>query len=148
MRPSRPANDGEAPGEISLRAAPLRVVLAEDDDEMRAMLSSLLRADGYDVLEASHGIELLGLVEAMVLRSDGEAIVELIVSDVRLPGMTGLGAIAQLRRSDWNTPVVLISAFADAETRAEAARLGAIMLAKPFDLNELMWLVHQNTGNV
>jgi CheY-like chemotaxis protein len=147
MQPSRTAND-EAPGEISLRAAPLRVVLAEDDDEMRTMLSALMRAEGYDVVEARHGIELLELVESMVLRSDGEAIVEMIVSDVRLPGMTGLRAIAQLRRSDWNTPVVLISAFADAETRAEAARLGAIMLEKPFDLHELMWLVQQNTGNI
>jgi CheY-like chemotaxis protein len=147
MQPSRTAND-EGPGEISLRAAPLRVVLAEDDDEMRTMLSALMRAEGYDVVEARHGIELLELVESMVLRSDGEAIVEMIVSDVRLPGMTGLRAIAQLRRSDWNTPVVLISAFADAETRAEAARLGAIMLEKPFDLHELMWLVQQNTGNI
>jgi CheY-like chemotaxis protein len=147
MQPSRTAND-EPPGEISLRAAPLRVVLAEDDDEMRTMLSALIRAEGYDVVEARHGIELLELVESMVLRSDGEAVVEMIVSDVRLPGMTGLSAVAQLRRSDWNTPVVLISAFADPETRAEAARLGAIMLEKPFDLQELMWLVQQNTGNI
>jgi CheY-like chemotaxis protein len=147
MQPSRTAND-EPPGEISLRAAPLRVVLAEDDDEMRTMLSALIRAEGYDVVEARHGIELLELVESMVLRSHGEAVVEMIVSDVRLPGMTGLSAVAQLRRSDWNTPVVLISAFADPETRAEAARLGAIMLEKPFDLHELMWLVQQNTGNI
>jgi DNA-binding response OmpR family regulator len=145
MQPSR--SSASAGFEISAREAPIRVVLAEDDHEFRAMLCRLLRKEGYEVVEARDGLQLIELVQSSVLRSEGQASVELIIADVRMPGATGLRALAELRRHDWNTPVVLISAFADAETRAEAARLGAVMFDKPFDMQELVWFVRQNTGN-
>jgi CheY-like chemotaxis protein len=126
--------------------APVRVVLAEDDDEFRGLLSACLRRAGLEVVEARHGLELLGLVASGVLRSDGEALVELVISDVRLPGATGLQALTALRRSDWNTPVILISSFADPDLRLEASRLGAALLDKPFDIEQMMSLVQQHVG--
>ncbi len=130
--------------ESPLEVAQTRVILAEDDDEFRGLLSACLRRDGLEVVEASHGVELLGLVDSWMLRSDGEALVELVISDVRLPGATGLQALAALRQSDWNTPVILISSFADRELREEAERLGAVVLDKPFDLQQMMGLVRQH----
>jgi DNA-binding response OmpR family regulator len=134
--------------EISERVAPARVVVAEDDHQFRAMRCQALQADGYEVVEARDGTELGQLVRSLLLRSNGGCTVELMIADVRMPGASGLSVLSELRRSDWNTPVILISAFADDELAVEAARLGAIVVDKPFDLQELMWFVRLNTGNV
>ncbi len=127
--------------ESTPEAIQARVILAEDDDEFRDLLSACLRRDGIEVVEASHGLELLGLVDSWMLRSDGETLVELVISDFRLPGATGLQALTALRQYHWNTPVILISSFADPELREEAVRLGAVVLDKPFDIQQMMCLV-------
>ena len=133
--------------EISPRELPVRVVVAEDDEQFRAMLCKTLRQGGYDVVEARDGCELGEVVNSLLLRPQGEAVVELVIADVRMPGASGLNVLSELRRSDWNTPVLLMTAFADAELTREARRLGAMVLDKPFDLQELLLLVRQNTGN-
>jgi DNA-binding NtrC family response regulator len=71
----------------------------------------------------------------------------LIISDVRMPGVSGLDVLATLRREDWSTPVILMTAFGDLETRAEARRLGAkALFDKPFDVDDLRtavsWFLH------
>ena len=124
----------------------MRVVVAEDDDQFRSMLCGNLRAAGYDVVEARDGGELRRQVNALLLHPKGQAVAELVIADVRMPGASGLSVLSDLRRSDWNTPVILMSAFADDELVAEARRLGATVLDKPFDLQELMRFVSQNTG--
>jgi DNA-binding response OmpR family regulator len=134
--------------EISERAGPARVVVAEDDNQFRALLCQALQADGYEVVEARDGTELGELVRSLLLRSNGGCAVELMIADVRMPGASGLSVLSELRRCDWNTPVILMSAFADDELAVEAARLGAVVLDKPFDLQELMWFVRLNTSNV
>ncbi|WP_437587626.1 response regulator [Sorangium sp. So ce1000] len=118
-------------------ATPVRVLLAEDDRELRLLLATALRRDGYEVLEAhnaNHLLELMG--EALV--SGGGGPVDVVVSDIRMPGRSGLELLAGLRRDDWATPVVLITAFGDPETHAEAYRLGAdAVLDKPLDVDDL-----------
>ncbi|AUX42342.1 transcriptional regulator [Sorangium cellulosum] len=122
-------------------AAPLRVLLAEDDRELRRLLASALRRDGYEVLEARDGNHLLELMgEALV---SGGAPPDVVVSDIRMPGKSGLELLSGLRRDDWTTPVVLITAFGDPETHAEAYRLGAdVVLDKPLDVDDLLVVVH------
>jgi len=117
---------------------PPLVLLAEDDEDMRRLIARSLRADGFEVIEACGGIELLGHIDAMLQSSDGGRAVDVIVSDVRMPGRSGLQVLGRLRRSDWSVPVILITAFGDEGLHAEAARLGAAaVLDKPFDLHEL-----------
>lgn len=122
-------------------ATPIRVLLAEDDRELRLLLATALRRDGYEVLEAhdaKHLLELMG--EALV--SGNGAPVDVVVSDIRMPGASGLDLLAGLRRDDWTTPVVLITAFGDPETHAEAYRLGAdAVLDKPLDVDDLRQVV-------
>lgn len=122
-------------------ATPIRVLLAEDDRELRLLLATALRRDGYEVLEAhdaKHLLELMG--EALV--SGNGAPVDVVVSDIRMPGASGLDLLAGLRRDDWTTPVVLITAFGDPETHAEAYRLGAdAVLDKPLDVDDLRLVV-------
>ncbi|WP_438015623.1 response regulator [Sorangium sp. So ce315] len=124
-----------------LGESPVRVLLAEDDRELRQLLAVALRRDGYEVLEAHDGNHLLELMAASLVSSDG-ARPDIVVSDVRMPGKTGLELLAGLRRDDRSTPVVLITAFGDPETHAEAYRLGAdAVLDKPLDLDDLRLVV-------
>ena len=113
---------------------PRHVLLAEDDPEMRELMAWALRRDGYEVQEVGDGnevLQVLGLVEG----EDGGP--DLLVSDVRMPGLSGLEVLERLRRSRDDLPVILVTAFGDLETHAKAQRLGAEVLDKPFDLDDL-----------
>jgi CheY-like chemotaxis protein len=118
----------------------MRVLLAEDDSAMRALLARALRKSGFEVLEASTGHEALErLARAQVDQPPSRF--DLIISDVRMPGYTGLDLLARLHRANSRVPVILITAFGSASTHADAKRLGAFAtLDKPFDLDDLMTL--------
>ena len=121
-----------------------RVLLAEDDVSLRQLLAAVLRADGYEVVEAVDGVDLLEAIERtlVMLRARPDSFA--IVADVHMPGLTGLDVLAVLRCAHATTPVVLITAFPDRETRAEAFDLGArAMLAKPFSLEEFRSVVRE-----
>jgi CheY-like chemotaxis protein len=125
---------------------PARILLAEDDREMRELLAATLRADGYEVIESSNGFDMLQEIE--ILLFSGEAVpMDLIVSDERMPGMLGLEALAHVRQAEWPTPFILITGFGDRETHAEADRLGAsAVFDKPFDLDDLRWKINELLG--
>ena len=114
------------------------LVIAEDDGDMRRFLVESFEEEGYRVTEAANGKELRerlfgphGL--------DGASPPDLLVSDIRLPGLTGLELLADLRQSDWSLPVILITAFGDESVHREGKRLGAAMvLDKPFDVEDLV----------
>lgn len=118
-----------------------RALVAEDDPEMRALVREVLRRDGYEVIEATNGPELAKLVQSEVLRPNMGLPADIIITDVVMPGRTGLEVVGWLRLRDWATPVVLVTAFGSAEVHEEARRLGAAVLDKPFDLDELRRLV-------
>ena len=123
-----------------------RIVVAEDDPEMRALLAAALRRDGYEVIEVSDGAQLWEYLHAVMHRADVAA-PDLLVSDVRMPGQSGLEVLAALRRAEVGLPVVLITAFGDAEAHDAAFELGAAMLDKPFDLDTLRRTVHCLVGD-
>jgi DNA-binding response OmpR family regulator len=115
--------------------SPARILVAEDDAEMRRLVADALRKDGYEVTEASDGGRLL--VEVTALYQHPERQPDLIVSDVRMPICTGLAILEQMRRAHWTMPVILMTAFGDDETRTRADMLGAILFDKPFALDDL-----------
>jgi len=114
------------------------VLIVEDDDEMRRLLASVLRADGYEIVEAASGREGVNYIyDSWGMGGRPARPLDLIVSDVRMPGWTGLDLLDVVRRARMGTPVLLITAFGAPETHQEAARLGAgAVLDKPFDLDE------------
>jgi DNA-binding NtrC family response regulator len=113
------------------------VLLAEDDREMRRGLAWGLRKDGYEVLEFKDGFKLTDyLVDALM--EDPEDVADVIVSDIRMPGTSGLQILEGLRAFGVATPVILITAFGDPTTHDEATRLHACVLDKPFDLEDLL----------
>jgi DNA-binding response OmpR family regulator len=123
--------------ESQLPAPRYRVLLAEDDAAMRTMVADALRRDGHLVRELRSGGELLSELASELLHERSLEMADLIVSDVRMPGVTGLEVLAGLRHAHWATPFILITAFGDAATHAEAHRLGAAVFDKPFDLADL-----------
>jgi CheY-like chemotaxis protein len=131
--------DGAMRDAASVRSAPPLapcVLVAEDDDDIRAMIVAALRRDGYDVIEASNGAELLDQIGSMLFLKFAPP--DLIVSDVRMPGFSGIQVLAGLRNADWHTPMVLITAYGSEGVYDEAKKLGAdAIFGKPFDIDDL-----------
>jgi len=128
-----------------LELLPPRILLAEDDAEMRALVSGDLRRAGYGVVECADGAALLRRLES-VNRGQGLGI-DLVVADVRMPELTGLEVLEHLRSADPFMPYIVVTAFGSPETRRAAARLGAMaVLDKPFETKDLLRLVEQAVG--
>lgn len=116
---------------------PLRILVADDQPEMRRLIRGALVRDGYEVVEVANGPALIHALISGLLEEQTRA-PDLIITDVRMPGMTGLEVLARLRREDWSIPFILITAFGDEALHREAERLGAArVLDKPFELEEL-----------
>ncbi len=120
-----------------------RVLIAEDDNEMRRLLLKVLRADGYAAVECRDGIELFGHLEAFVGRQ-ADLDFDAIISDILMPGPTGLEILEALHDRTGFPPVILITAFGDKATHARAEKAGAAaVLDKPFGIDELLAKVHE-----
>ena len=119
----------------------VRVFLAEDDADLRRLLATVMREEGYEVIECADGSELLDRLASSLLE-DGPVQPfdqDVIVADVCMPGCRGIDVLAGLRRASWRTPVILMSAYSDETVRARARRLGAAtFLQKPIDVARLM----------
>lgn len=112
-----------------------RVLVAEDDDALRCLLSNLFAFEGYFVTEAEDGQSLLDAVQSP--RITCELAFDLIVTDVRMPGMTGLAALRELRHAGCHTPTIIISALPGLPLQQQAESLDALFLPKPFALENL-----------
>lgn len=117
------------------RQAGLRILLAEDDAEMRDLLAAELRRDGYDVIEARNGLEL---VHAIHRFEAARSPLHLVITDVRMPGFDGLEVLEYMRYAELPVPVIVMTAFGDPGTHSSAYRNGArLVFDKPFDLDEM-----------
>jgi DNA-binding NtrC family response regulator len=117
---------------------PVRVIVGEDDPDMRRLVVYALERDGYEVGEAGDGYSLLTLLAE---RGAGKT-VDLVISDVRMPGLSGLEILEHVRRDGDHLPVILMTAFGDDDTRAEAELRGAVLFDKPFLIDDLRKVVH------
>ena len=112
------------------------VLVAEDDDNTRQVICETLKVDGWDVEAYADGD---GLLSALKHRFDHVgAPPDLVVTDIRMPGFSGLEVVDRLRRFDKVTPVIFITAFRDEKIQAAAEDLGLCkVLTKPLELNAL-----------
>jgi CheY-like chemotaxis protein len=124
---------------------PLRVLVADDDDEMRAFVTATLHTGGCSTVEARDGRELLDMLRNAL--DDADLRPDVVVADVKMPGLSGLGVLAALKRTKWDLPVVLITVLTDESIHAVAKRLGAVgILHKPFDPDDLLTAVRNATA--
>lgn len=119
------------------RSRAVRVLLAEDDDDLRNLFAAGLRRHGYEVTVARDGHEMRALLSAIhhakVPRPDA------IVMDVKMPVFSGLELLCALTAANWTMPVILMTGFGDVQVHARAHALGAYeLLDKPLDTRELV----------
>lgn len=118
----------------------LLVVVADDDPDMLAFVSATLRADGCSTLEAADGEELLELLDQGM--DDPRVRPDVLVADVKMPRLSGLGVLQALKKAGWNLPVVMMTVVSDESIHTVARRLGAVgVLNKPFDADDLLTAV-------
>ena len=110
-----------------------RVLVAEDDAAMREIIATVLGERGYQITLARSGSELSRLLS----ESNQVRPFDLIVTDVQMPGISGLDVIDQIRKLGNTTPVVIVTAFPQDDVRKRARGLEVRLLAKPFELETL-----------
>ncbi|MBI5487887.1 MAG: response regulator [Deltaproteobacteria bacterium] len=120
------------------RSDPPCILVADDDDDLREMIALALRAAGYEVVEARTGLQLAACVRRKVVECAASPEVQLIVSDIQMPGCSGLDVLSVMRDVGVRVPVVFITGYGNEAVRAEARRLGVqAVLEKPFELDDL-----------
>jgi DNA-binding NtrC family response regulator len=104
------------------------ILVVEDEDKLRRVVELHLKSAGYEVLQAANAENALKLADHA----------QLVLTDLRLPGMDGLALLDAIRRQNSNTPVVLMTAFGTVEGAVNAMKSGAAdFLIKPFSLDHL-----------
>jgi two-component system response regulator (stage 0 sporulation protein F) len=120
----------------------LSVLLAEDDADLRAMLSMVLRNEGHRVTEFSNGGDLEAYLQNVLPEGPPGGPPLFVVADQRLPERDGLTVMRIMEERGCRPPFILMTAFADPQTRAAARRMGATaVLDKPFDFEDLCGLI-------
>lgn len=115
---------------------PVECLVVDDEPRLRHVLSHLMQTDGFHCREARDGAEALLLLEQQP--------VQLILSDVRMPNLDGLGLLKEVRDRWPDTAAVMITAVADVEVGVACLNLGAMdYLTKPFHLEEVRARVRQ-----
>jgi len=107
-----------------------KIIVVDDEKNIRIMLKRVLSGDQYEIDEAVNGLEALQKI--------AQEKYDAILLDLRMPEMNGLQVIEKIKEMDINTPVIMMSAYGTIPEAVEAMKLGAVdYLIKPFDLDEL-----------
>ncbi len=128
-----PANEPREPDPSDARG---RVLIVEDDGQVRSLLSELLGGEGYDVLAVETGEE--------GLRTLQREPVDIVLLDLNLPGMHGINVLTAAPNTQTEAEFILMTAYAEVETAVEAIKLGAFdYLRKPLEPDELLLVVER-----
>ena len=112
------------------------ILIVDDDARLRQSFEKLLAAEGHTVRTASNGEAALAAVRAQLP--------DLVIMDVRMPGMSGLEAFKAMHEIEPKLPVIIMTAFGTTETAIEATKLGAFeYVLKPFEIPDILALISQ-----
>ena len=119
----------------------LRVLVVDDDADIRRDIVSSLEAAGCAVASTDSGAKALSLLQAAT-PTDHARPFDLVVSDIGMPGMSGLELLSAIKRVAGSLPVVLVTAYCNDQTRQVSLRLGAVaVLDKPLNFKRLREIV-------
>ncbi|MCZ6726403.1 MAG: sigma-54 dependent transcriptional regulator [Acidobacteria bacterium] len=114
----------------------MRILIVDDEEVLQDVLTSLLRAEGYETVSARSG------EQALTLLRGGD--IDLVLLDLMLPGMSGQEVLQQIRQEDPHQVVVMITAYSSVEGAIEAMRQGAFhYIPKPFKNEEVLLTIQQ-----
>src|SRR5260221_8596024 len=126
------------PPEVPKSTSP-RILIVDDDAGQRSLLDSFLSSQAFKTVTVDSGERALE-----VLRMQP---VSMMISDVRMPGISGLDTLRLARKEHANLPILLVTAYTHIRDAVGAIRDGAVdYLAKPIDLDQLLSVVRQATG--
>ena len=112
------------------------ILIVDDDAQLRQSFEKLLTAEGHTVQTAASGEAALKAVQA--------GMPDLVIMDVRMPGMSGLEAFKAMHEMEPKLPVIIMTAFGTTETAIEATKLGAFeYVLKPFEIPDILALISQ-----
>ena len=110
-----------------------RVLIADDEINIRRVLEAILRRDGYEVVTAANGDEALARMSRDI---------NTVITDLKMPGLDGMGLLKRLSVDFPDVPVVMITAHGSVESAVEAVKLGAFdYVEKPFDQEQIRQIV-------
>jgi two-component system nitrogen regulation response regulator GlnG len=113
-----------------------RILVIDDDDQLRISFCKLLKEEKYAVVGAASGEAGIEIV--------GNQDLDLVILDMRLPGMNGIETFKQIKQIDSKLPVIIITAFGTTDIAIEATKLGAYdYVLKPFDVPDMLGLIKQ-----
>jgi two-component system, NtrC family, response regulator PilR len=113
-----------------------KILIVDDEQSMRDFLSIMLKKEGYEVVSAENGNDALKAVQADIF--------DLVITDVKMPGMDGIGVLKAVKDVSPETVVIMITAYATAETAVEAMKLGAYdYITKPFKVDEIKLVIEK-----
>ena len=119
-----------------------RVLIAEDDRDLRELLEEVFREDGWVVHSAPNGTKLLDELSQAILESS-ELVPDLVLTDIMMPGVQVMSVLGELRAAGWTTPVIVVSARADEIAHEVGRTLDPIVFCqKPVALDRLLRIAH------
>jgi two-component system response regulator PilR (NtrC family) len=114
-----------------------KILIVDDEQSMRDFLAIMLKKEGHEVVSAGNGSDAIRAIQAEIF--------DLVITDVKMPGTDGIEVLKTIKEVSSETVVIMITAFATAETAVEAMKLGAYdYIIKPFKVDELK-LIIQNS---
>lgn len=111
-----------------------KILVVDDEIKMRRVLQMILQKEGYEIVTSKDGREALQKVE--------EENFDLVLTDMKMPGLSGIDLLKKIRESDKEIPVIMITAYGTVETAVKAMKEGAYdYLLKPFEKDEMKIIV-------
>jgi len=113
-----------------------KILIVDDEKNITSSFKKILEEEGHNAVIASSAEDALKIAKGNVM--------DLVVMDIRMPGMSGLEAFAKFKEIDSKTPIIIMTAFGTTETAIEAMRLGAYeYIIKPFDIPQMKKLIEK-----
>ncbi|MEB8717713.1 sporulation initiation phosphotransferase Spo0F [Bacillus cereus] len=107
-----------------------KILIVDDQYEIRVLLHEVFQKEGYQTFQAANGFQALDIV-----KKDNP---DLVVLDMKIPGMDGIEILKHVKEIDESIKVILMTAYGELDMIQEAKDLGALMhFAKPFDIDEI-----------
>lgn len=111
-------------------------MIIEDDEEMRSLMKDFFEEEGFETDSASNGVDGL-----RILSKDH---FDLVITDIRMPGLTGLDILPRIRRLKPETPIIVITAYGSNDVRRRSLERGATTyLEKPIHLSKLRTVIRE-----
>jgi two-component system, NtrC family, response regulator AtoC len=118
---------------VTMETESRRILIADDEANIRRVLEAILKRDGYEVITAANGLEALAGMNRDV---------HTVITDLKMPGLDGMGLLKRLSSDYPEVPVVMITAHGSVENAVEAVKLGAFdYIEKPFDQEQIRQIV-------